>query len=482
MKKKLIFRLIAGLLPIYILISCSENPQPELPEIDISDPVIQSNQDKINIINEEINTLNNEIEQLKNSIASNTYTNFQQRQNFYQQAEALFGEIAVDYGNIISQLPSNLQTNPQVKAINERSESLLEQIFQTLSKVQSGNSNQIEQAQTLLQEKGYYLIQIDGYDGPKLANATQQYLQFSLGSINDNLKELEQIILNTTPPDTSVEPIVIEESSPESDSSWSWLSSWLMGLMLGTLLTSAAFIALLFDHKNKRKKQIRSGKMPTSSHFQQVLNDIHRQLSVLKTSMEKLSQNSLTQSVYQEQQQLLANSLANNFTQLQQYLTYTYVDKDTYNRDLHKMETMLNTLPQSFKLIPLDESFLNEYLKIYHNQPELFLQYVEDYHEVRESEKQQQLRQRKNTNTVILEEDNTKGDFWVVEFPESNLSYLFLGDYQPSSSQAFTIKALFDGYVESDEGNLVLIKPGLVKQIDRRRWVLQKKGLLKIVK
>lgn len=236
-----------------------------------------------------------------------------------------------------------------------------------------------------------------------------------------------------------------------------WLTAFLLGILCGILLGGLGVFVLLYLQQNKPKTQKKTTETPQDYEYLATLTEIKHLLS-------RIPQNYLDKSTYQQTQEKLSRQLQ----QLRQEL------QTSQRREFAQLPT--TPTPQ-----PSQNYSLRECIQIYNQKPTQLLECVINYAEVVELDERQASRRRAIDSTTIILDICYGGHFWVVQIDESSNYYLFPNNHQINFSQAFTAKALFNGYLEDDKSTFTVINPALVTPINDKQWQLLKKGDLQLV-
>jgi hypothetical protein len=245
--------------------------------------------------------------------------------------------------------------------------------------------------------------------------------------------------------------------------------TFLLGMLCGALLGSIGVFALFYQQNWQKKDKVRSKEPKTTTK---------PEYSQIKPVSQNIPTDYLDKSTYKKEQQKLIRHLDYILQEIQtsQHREFAQLtDLITYIQSPPSQSGVTSTQPTQ----PL--SHLNQYLQVYNQQPDSLLQYVSRYQEVVEFDERQAQRRRAIDSQEVILDQCQNGHFWVFQLPDSNRYYLVPNNLQINSSQGFTTKALFNGYVEGDKSNFTLINPAIVQPINERQWQLVKKGDLRSI-
>lgn len=257
-----------------------------------------------------------------------------------------------------------------------------------------------------------------------------------------------------------------------------WLTAFLLGMLSGVFLGGLGVFVILY-YQNNQKKAKKTSDTPQDYEYLSLLNEI-------KYLLFQIPQNYLDKSTYQKSQEKLIRQLQQLQQELKQSPTLITPQPQSCGANPRREPALGNAHQDNPKKPPIQPSkpsqnySLAEYILIYNRNPAELLEYVTNYTEVVELDDRQATRRRTIDSTEVILNQSYPGHFWVVQIDETNQYYLFPNNHQINSSQAFTAKALFNGYREEEKSTFTMINPARVTPINNRQWQLLKKGDLQV--
>lgn len=441
------------------------------------------------ILEVRIDKIQEELEKIESKFTDYKYLSNQKRINFYQETYDQLEILQQKYIEIVQEMPANFQQKEQFTQIDKTIQTSFQESLALLTEITSFNQETFKELERQLKAKGYTDKKIEELEFFPLRNSTMQFLiTTKIKTLINNFKELD---------DTFNTFYLTYQPINNSLNTYNPMSSLLTFLALLIIILSLVLIVFSIFKILWQKRTEKSHKLERRiNHLSEKVRTLNNKLEIQDKYLSTIAENirdhiAATNKMIQELQKDQDNKYIDKREYYQELTNLKGIISENFssivkheeieinpeeNNPNMKLKLDKNEIPRKFK-----DHYLSEYLDIYNQNPENILHYDDlIYYEVLEGKESESQRLTTKLPEIILEEPITgAGIFWILKFPEIDQFYLFPKNLEISEAKSYTIKDIFEGYQLGYHQSFRLVKPGLVAQVETKKWKLIEKGIIR---